>query len=554
MQFKLDGSNLGSAVTGSGPTFISQWNSTTAANGSHTLTAVATDTTGQTTTSSAISVTTSNVVTPPVISLTAPTAGTVSGVVTVTANATAVAGLASVQFQLDGASLGAPVTGAGPTYSYQWNTATVTGAHTLTAVATDVLGQTTTAASVGVTVSNIGPSATFIKLDTVTQGKWKGVYGADGYLIANDSNVPPSYATIATPSAATGPPYTWIANTTDVRALIEGASQTARIASTWFSAVNGTPFVFDVNLTDGKTHQLALYVLDYENSGRAESISILNAATSAVLVTQPMTSFGGGVYAIFNVTGHVQVKVTYTAGLNAVLSGLFFATPVPPPPAPTISLTAPTSTGSQSGTINVTASAAANAPATLASVQFQLDGANLGAAVTGSSPFTVQWNTTSVTNGSHTLTAIATDSLGQTTTSISVSVTVSNPLAPPVISVTAPATGVVSGTVTVTANATAVAGMASVQFQLDGASLGAAVTGTGPTYSYQWNTLGVTGAHSLTAVATDAVNQTTTSAAAQCHRLQRCPLGHFRQDRCGNPWQLGGRLRSRRLYYSERRQ
>jgi hypothetical protein len=390
VQFKLDGNNLGSAVTGNGPTFITQWNSTTTSNGSHTLTAVATDTLGQTTTSSGITVTTTNTVTPPVISITAPSAGTVSGTVAVTANATATAGISSVQFKLDGSNLGAALTGAGPTFTYQWDTTTVTGAHTLTAVATDAINQTTTSAGVSVTVSNTGPSASFVKLDAVTQGNWKGVYGTDGFIIPNDSNNVPSYATVTVPGAA-GPTYTWIASTTDVRALLKGASQTDRIGSTYYTAANTTPFVFDINITDTKTHLLALYLLDYENAGRAETISILNASTSAVLATQPMTAFGNGVYAVFNVSGHVQVKFSYTSGLNAVLSGLFFSTAVALPPPPVVSITTPLAGAAITGTATVSATATASAG--MASVQFQLDGNNLGAAVTGTGPtFTTQWN------------------------------------------------------------------------------------------------------------------------------------------------------------------
>jgi hypothetical protein len=36
-------------------------------------------------------------------------------------------------------------------------------------------------------------------------------------------------------------------------------------------------------------------------------------------------SFNGGVYLVWNVSGHITIRVTSTAGLNAVVSGLFFA-------------------------------------------------------------------------------------------------------------------------------------------------------------------------------------------------------------------------------------
>ena len=64
----------------------------------------------------------------------------------------------------------------------------------------------------------------------------------------------------------------------------------------------------------------------------------------------------------------------------------------------------------------------------VAGVQFYLDQNKLGSAVTGSGPaYSVSWNTTGVANGTHVLSAIATDTSGNAATSAGVSVTVSNP-------------------------------------------------------------------------------------------------------------------------------
>src|SRR5206468_659852 len=82
-----------------------------------------------------------------------------------------------------------------------------------------------------------------------------------------------------------------------------------------------------------------------------------------------------------------------------------------------------------SGTVTVSASASDNIG--VAGVQFLVDGANLGAEDTAS-PYSVSWNTTTVGNGSHTLTAVARDAAGNRTTSSPVSVTVSNASPPPV--------------------------------------------------------------------------------------------------------------------------
>ena len=162
VQFKLDGANLGSEDT-SAPYSVS-WNTTGVANGSHTLTAVATAVLGLQFTSPPITVTVSNGpppdTTPPSVSITSPANGaTVQSTVTVTASASDNVGVAGVQFQLDGASFGAEDTAA--PYSVSWNTTgAANGSHTLTAVARDAAGNRTTSAAVTVTVSNAPPPDT----------------------------------------------------------------------------------------------------------------------------------------------------------------------------------------------------------------------------------------------------------------------------------------------------------------------------------------------------------------------------------------------------------
>jgi len=167
-----------------------------------------------------------------------------------------------------------------------------------------------------------------------------------------------------------------------------------------------------------------------------------------------------------------------------------------------------------SGTVTVAANASDNVG--VAGVQFRLDGANLGAEDT-SAPFSISWNTLGAANGTHTLTTIARDAAGNSTTSAAVTVTVSNApppdTTPPTVSLTAPSNGTtVSGAVTVAANASDNVGVVGVQFLLDGAALGA--EDASAPYSVSWNTTGATnGAHTLTAVARDAAGNSTTSAA-----------------------------------------
>lgn len=95
--------------------------------------------------------------TPPTVSITAPAAGaTLSGPVTVSANAADNGSVAGVQFKLDGANLGAEDTTA--PYNVDWDTtATSNSSHTLTAVGRDSAGNVATSTAVGVTVGNQQP-------------------------------------------------------------------------------------------------------------------------------------------------------------------------------------------------------------------------------------------------------------------------------------------------------------------------------------------------------------------------------------------------------------
>jgi hypothetical protein len=163
-----------------------------------------------------------------------------------------------------------------------------------------------------------GSGATFVGFDTVTQGNWQSKYGTDGYSIANYGQSLPSYATFSPQSALL---YTWTASTSDVRAL-RLPNGSVGFASTWY---NNPTFDFDINLMDGKAHQIALYALDWDGQGaRAETIQIVDANTNAVLDTESLSSYANGTYLVWNISGHVKINLTRTAGANAVISGIFF--------------------------------------------------------------------------------------------------------------------------------------------------------------------------------------------------------------------------------------
>lgn len=107
---------------------------------------------------------------------------------------------------------------------------------------------------------------------------------------------------------------------------------------------------------------------------------------------------------------------------------------------PTVELTAPTP-GDVSGVVTI--AAAASDDNAVASVQFRVDGDNLGAPDT-QAPYTTTWDTRGLLDGPRRLTAVATDTAGLTTTSAAVDVRATNPAA---VRITAPDPGsTVNGT------------------------------------------------------------------------------------------------------------
>jgi hypothetical protein len=97
----------------------------------------------------------------PTVSVSQPAGGaTVSGAVTLSANAADAIGVQSVQFRVDGVNVGPPDTTS--PYSTVWDSrATTNGSHTISAVATDPAGNTRTSTNVTVTLSNTEKVAAF---------------------------------------------------------------------------------------------------------------------------------------------------------------------------------------------------------------------------------------------------------------------------------------------------------------------------------------------------------------------------------------------------------
>jgi hypothetical protein len=165
---------------------------------------------------------------------------------------------------------------------------------------------------------------------------------------------------------------------------------------------------------------------------------------------------------------------------------------------PIVTITQPADGAEVWGTVTITATATDDG--TVSEVEFFVDGTSVGTDT--ESPFQMNWSSSGVSDGDHTISATATDDDGETG-SDSVVVTVDNVDDPPVVSITDPEDGdTVSGTsVTITASATDDGSVVKVDFLVDGSLVG---TDYSAPYAIAWDSTDVSdGSHTILAKATD---------------------------------------------------
>ena len=411
---------------------------------SHTTSATATAT------FDAVSITSSTApppdTTPPTVAITAPASGaTISGTVSVTGSANDNVGVAGVQFELDGTTLGAEITTA--PYTVAWNTAGATnGSHMLTAIARDAAGNMATSSGVAVTVNNqttsqpgalpsgwshgdvgaVGPagsasydstSATF----TVT-GAGADVWGtADAFQYAytpltGDGTIVARVATISAGAA-------WVKAGVMLRDTLDPAATHGFML---VSYARGTAFQRRTATGGASTSTAggaftAPYWVKLSRAGNTLTASQSPDGVSWTTVGTDTIAMGSQILAGLAVSSH-----TNTATATATFDHVAVAPAGSPPPdtsAPTVTMTAPASGATVSGTTTISANASDNVG--VAGVQFKLDNANLGSQIP-TAPYNASWDTTTIANGTHTLTAVAHDAAGNTATSAAVTVTVNN--------------------------------------------------------------------------------------------------------------------------------
>ncbi len=341
----------------------------------------------------------------PTVSLTAPTAGSaITGSTTLSANASDANGVAGVQFKVDGANVGAEVT-ASP-YQTTWNSSSAAnGSHTITAVARNTAGVTATSSPVQITVNNPLPN---------------GVN-----LIANGS------METADPANANAPQYwqtnKWGTNTSTFSYPSTGAqsgTRSLKVQTTSYSSGDAKWFFNYINVQPGTQYSYSEYymsnivtdvVINYvDGNGVNSYVDLGSPAASSAAWKQFKANFvvpagakTATVFHLINGVGSLQID-------NVSLTSVS---------APTVSVITPSTGSTVSGTVALSANASDTKGIT--SVQYRIDGVNIGSPVT-TSPYQMNWDSTSIVNGPHTLTAAATNVDGITSVSAPINLTVNN--------------------------------------------------------------------------------------------------------------------------------
>ena len=325
-------------------------------------------------------------------------------------------------------------------FAVSWNTTTATnGAHTLTAIARDAAGNTTTSAPVSVTVSNTTgggtvstQNAAWINLVNVTAtgNSLKKTSGCDG---CDDAGA------TSQQQIASGDGYAEFTATETTGLRVAGLTHA-------FTVTNSGAIDFGIRLQSGiaEVRENGIYRTDTTFAAG----DVFRVAVTAGVVRYSKN--GAVFYTSTVVPTYPLFLAAALANLNATISNAVITAAAPDTTPPSVSVTAPTAGATVTGTLSVAATATDTVG--VVGVQFRLDGGNLGVEVTAA-PYAVAWNTATVVDGTHALTAVARDAAGNSTTSAAVTVTVNNDATPPTISaVTASAISASGATITWTTN------------------------------------------------------------------------------------------------------
>ncbi len=521
IEWYLDGALKSSSATSSASF---SWNTTTSANGSHTLMAKAYDAAGNVGSSASFSVSVNNPVadtTAPVASVGSPVNGsTVAGTISVAVSGSDKVGVTKVEWYLD-ATLKGSSSAASAAFSWD-STGVSNGGHTIAAKAYDAAGNVGSSANISVNVNNPVPDTTVpvATLSSPTSGAT--LSGTLSVTISASDNVGVTKVEWYLDGALQGNNagavgnFSW--NTLSV------ANGTHSVAAKAYDAAGnvGTSAQIQVSVSNPVPDESIPVVLlssPAPNSSVAGIVSVNVSGSDNVGVTKiewyldgvlkgtasaPNAAFSWDTASVPNGVHTVTAK-GYDAAANVsnpATASVTVNNPVPDTTAPTVVINPLPAASTLSGPVSISVSASDNVSVT--KVEWYLDGALKSSSPGSSASFS--WDTTASANGTHNISAKAYDAAGNAGTSDAVSVTVGNVIpdtTAPVATVSNPANAAtVSASVNVLFGASDDVGVTSVELYIDGALVS---TISSPSGSFSWDTSSsANGSHTLQAKAYDA--------------------------------------------------
>ena len=299
VQFLVDGVPFGNSV--GTPPYAVAWDTTTVQNGTHWLAAQTTDSTGVIGTSPVVSVTVANGGggSGPSVQITSPTTGSIlSSIVTLYATAASGQQIANVTFFVDGAPVGSPVTSA--PYMISWDTTAVKdGQHSITATATDVVGNSSTSVPATVTVDNSHPALVIGKEVSVSLDG-AGVMTTQAFSTTAPSDLLIAFVGYDGPSGSAQ--TATVSGAGLVWTLLERSNTQSGTSEIWSARADGTLSSVTVMAQPGSggNYHGSLTVIAFTNAAGTSVVGRAGAPSGAPDIFLPGVIAGDWVFAVGN--------------------------------------------------------------------------------------------------------------------------------------------------------------------------------------------------------------------------------------------------------------
>ncbi len=155
----------------------------------------------------------------------------------------------------------------------------------------------------------VSAAAKFVKTDTATLGNWRGVYGAEGALVAGDGNTAaaPKFMRFSARNCTIA--NRWAQNDQDPNHL-QFTGGKGRSIQEWTTEGE---FFINLEFTDANEHQVAVYL----GGQRACSVEVLDAETKASLDTQTFPDNSAYQYKVWKLKGNICLRLLSVGGTEA---------------------------------------------------------------------------------------------------------------------------------------------------------------------------------------------------------------------------------------------